>query len=76
MLNEPGNTLGQSIAQVPPFSISGNPKLTRVHWQVFPTLVERSKMLSQGVQAPEVDVFSGENIETPAEETPSEEDAQ
>ena len=30
----------------------------------------------QGVQAPEVDVFSGENIETPAEETPSEEDAQ
>ena len=31
---------------------------------------------AQGVQAPEVDVFSGENIETPAEETPSEEDAQ
>ena len=30
----------------------------------------------QGVQAPEVDVFSGENIETPTEETPSEEDAQ
>ena len=30
----------------------------------------------QGVQAPEVDVFSGENIETPVEETPSEEDAQ
>ena len=27
----------------------------------------------QGVQAPEVDVFSGENIETPAEETPAEE---
>ena len=30
----------------------------------------------QGVQAPEVDVFSGENIETPAEETPSDENAQ
>ena len=30
----------------------------------------------QGVQVPEVDVFSGENIETPTEETPSEEDAQ
>lgn len=27
----------------------------------------------QGVQVPEVDVFSGENIETPAEETPAEE---
>ena len=31
---------------------------------------------AQGVKAPEADVFSGENIETPAEETPSEEDAQ
>ena len=31
---------------------------------------------AQGVVAPEADVFSGENIETPAEETPSEEDAQ
>ena len=30
----------------------------------------------QGVVAPEADVFSGENIETPTEETPSEEDAQ
>ena len=27
----------------------------------------------QGVHVPEVDVFSGENIETPAEETPAEE---
>ena len=31
---------------------------------------------AQGVKAPEADVFSGENIETPAEETPSQEDAQ
>ena len=31
---------------------------------------------AQGVVAPEADVFSGENIETPTEETPSEEDAQ
>ena len=31
---------------------------------------------AQGVVAPEADVFSGENIETPTEEKPSEEDAQ
>tara|TARA_Y100001937_G_scaffold35877_1_gene51456 strand:+ start:523 stop:771 length:249 start_codon:yes stop_codon:yes gene_type:complete len=30
----------------------------------------------KGVEAPEADVFSGQNIEEPAEETPSEEDAQ
>ena len=27
----------------------------------------------KGVEAPEVDVFSGQNIETPADETPAEE---
>ena len=52
MLDEPGTALGQSIAQVPPFSISGNPLVTSVHWQVSPTLVERDKMLSQGLQTP------------------------
>ena len=31
---------------------------------------------AQGVVAPEADVFSGENIEPPTEDTPSEEDAQ
>ena len=30
----------------------------------------------KGVEAPEADVFSGQNIEQPTEETPSEEDAQ
>ena len=41
------------------------------------THVAKSRVTGQqGVQAPEVDVFSGENIETPTEETPSEEDAQ
>ena len=30
----------------------------------------------KGVEAPEADVFSGENIEQPAEETPSEQDAE
>ena len=30
----------------------------------------------QGVEAPEADVFTGQNIEQPTEETPSEEDAQ
>ena len=52
MLDESGCTLGQSYAQVPPFSISGNPSLTRVHWQVPSTQVEPAKMLSQDLQAP------------------------
>ena len=30
----------------------------------------------KGVEAPEADIFSGQNIEQPTEETPSEEDAQ
>ena len=52
MLIEPGIPLGQSNAQVPPFSISGNPVITPVHSHVSPTLVEPDKMLSQVRQAP------------------------
>ena len=57
----------------------GNAMASKVSSHLDDAKVDVAKSMftgAQGVVAPEADVFSGENIETPAEETPSEEDAQ